>query len=162
MAPLRQDKQLFSDSISKAQLLSEQFCSVFTTDTPSVACRRPYDLTYPPIPDVSIDERGVRRLLDQLNPSKAAGPDVIPAAFLKNLPEELTSAIAALSRQSVQLGVLPDAWKQAWIAPIFKKGDRLQQTMDFVRNTHAKRNYYLRHMSSLISTMSKNKSIFPS
>ena len=124
VAPLRQGRQLFSHSVSKAKLLSEQFRSIFNIDTPSVADKKLYGPSYPPILDLVINEKGVHKFLDQLNPSKAAGPGEIPARLLKNLSEELSSAITALFCQSVQLGVLPDAWKQAWISSIFKRGDR--------------------------------------
>ena len=85
--------------------------------------RKLYGLSYPPMPDLVINEKGVHKLLNQLNPSKAARPDEIPARLLKNLSEALSPAITALLRQLVQLGVLVDVWKQVWISPIFKKGD---------------------------------------
>jgi hypothetical protein len=110
--------------MSKAKLLSEQFCSVFTVDTPSTANIKLSGPHYPQIPDLVISEDGVRKLLEGLNPSKASGPDEIPARLLKNLADQLTPAITAIFRMSVQQGILPDAWKKAWIAPVFKKGNR--------------------------------------
>ena len=71
VAPLRQDRKLFADSVSKAKLLNKQFRSVFTIDTPSVADKKLYGPSYSPIPDLVIDEKEVHKLLDPLNPSKA-------------------------------------------------------------------------------------------
>jgi len=124
VSPLRRGRQLFSDSASKARLLSEQFCSVFTVDTPSTADIKLCGPNYPDIPELEIQVGGVRKLLEGLNPSKAAGPDEIPARLLKNLAEELAPAITAIFMISMQQGALPDAWKEAWIAPVFKKGNR--------------------------------------
>ena len=63
-------------------------------------------------------------LLQSLNHSKASGPDEIPARLLKNLATELTPAITEIFRQSVLTGALPESWKQAWISPVYKKGNR--------------------------------------
>ena len=112
---------LFSDPASKAKLLSDQFKSVFTEDTPTTAGIRLFGPNYPSIKDFMITEKVVLKLLVSLNPSKASGPDEIPAQMLKNLAVELSPAITALFQQS---GTLPDAWKEAWVTPVFKKGNR--------------------------------------
>ena len=124
VSPLRKGRQLLSDSKSKAQLLSDQFKSVFTIDTPETEGIRLRGPNYPPIDDLIIKEDGVLKLLQGLNPSKASGPDEIPARLLKNLATELTPAITETFRQSVLTGALPESWKQAWISPVYKKGNR--------------------------------------
>ena len=124
VAPLRKGSQLYSDSTSKSKLLSDQFKSVFTIDTPDTKDTRLHGPHYPPIDDLFIDEKGVQKLLEDLNPSKASGPDQIPAKLLKILAPELTPAITKLFRQSVLSGTLPGSWKQAWISPVYKKGNR--------------------------------------
>ena len=124
VSPLRKGRQLLSDSKSKAQLLSDQFKSVFTIDTPETVGIRLRGPNYPPIDDLIIKEDGVLKLLQGLNPSKASGPDEIPARLLKNLATELTPAITEIFRQSVLTGALPESWKQAWISPVYKKGNR--------------------------------------
>ena len=75
----------------------------------------------PPIDDLIIKEDGVLKLLQGLNPSKASGPDEIPARLLKNLVTELTPAITEIFRQSVVTSALPESWKQAWI-PSLQEG----------------------------------------
>ena len=51
-----------------------------------------------PIDDLIIKDDGVLKLLQGLNPSKASGPDEIPARLLKNLMTELTPAITEIYR----------------------------------------------------------------
>ena len=53
---------------------------------------------------------------------KATGPDNIPVRILKELAEDLSMAITALLNKSLDAGVLPSTWKDAWATPIFKKG----------------------------------------
>ena len=67
---------------------------------------------------------GVRKLPDNINPKKAAGPDQIPCRILKELATELTPVLTAIFNQSLTSGNLPSIWTKATVAPIFKKGDR--------------------------------------
>ena len=119
VSPLRERGQLFSDAPSKARILSEQFKSVFTRDNPEVADTR---LPGPDLPDIrplNISPQGVEKLLKDLNPRKASGPDEAPARVLHNLAKEVAPALTAIFSQSIETGELPSQWKKAWIAPVF-------------------------------------------
>ena len=59
-----------------------------------------------------------------LNPHKAEGPDHIPTRFLTEFAAELSPAMTLIFQASLQQGEVPDDWKQANVAPSFKKGDR--------------------------------------
>ena len=59
-----------------------------------------------------------------LNPSKASGPDQVPARLLKELSKELAPVVTALYKQSFDTGDVPEEWTTAWITPVFKKGSR--------------------------------------
>ena len=74
--------------------------------------------------DISITTPGVEKLLQKINPKKAAGPDQISARFLQSTAHELAPIVSLIYDQSLQTGQIPDDWKMANIAPIFKKGDR--------------------------------------
>ena len=85
----------------KAEALNTQFSSVFTRDTPETADTKLEGPAYPPLPPLSIDSNGVAKLLAGLNPSKAPGPDRIPARILKTLAEALAPALTEIFTQSV-------------------------------------------------------------
>ncbi len=74
VSPIRHEGKLYSDSKSKAQLLSDQFKSVFTQENKSSIPNPPGD-PYPAMEDIHIDEAGVKKLLDRIKPGKAHGPD---------------------------------------------------------------------------------------
>ena len=76
----------------------------------------------PPISDLHISDSGVKKLLLNINPTKAGGPDTIPCRFLRELAEELAPLLTLIFRQSVSTGELPNIWKTTHVAPIFKKG----------------------------------------
>ena len=56
--------------------------------------------------------------------SKASGPDLIPCHLLKGLAEEIAPILAEIFRQSLRDGVIPSIWKNADMAPVFKKEGR--------------------------------------
>ena len=64
------------------------------------------------------------KLLRGTNPHKATGPDEIPGRLLKTLSDEIVDSICLIFQASLDQGRIPTAWKQAYISPIFKKGDR--------------------------------------
>ena len=82
VSPLKRKGQLLSDSRSKADILVNQFSSVFTRDSsssmPSVG-----KLCDTSIGELKITEEGVLKLLRNIQTSKAPGPDSIPNRVLK-------------------------------------------------------------------------------
>ena len=121
MSPLKQNGVLHSDSSVEARILNCQFSSVFTADDHNgdTVLEGP---SIPPISDLHISESGVKKLLLNINPTKAGGPDTIPCRFLRELAEELAPLLTIIFTQSVSTGELPNIWKTAHVAPIFKKG----------------------------------------
>ena len=82
------------------------------------------DISYPRMPHIQVTSKGVEKLLFNLNPNKAAGPDEIPARVLKELAPEISTVLSHIFNQSLATGLVPEDWKHANIVPIFKKGDR--------------------------------------
>ena len=75
----------------------------------------------PTMPDIQIGKAGVEKLLDNLNPHKACGPDKIKPMILKTLSAELSPILEVIFQKSLEQGSLPSQWKSACVAPIFKK-----------------------------------------
>ena len=78
----------------------------------------------PPMDTITISTEGVQKLLDALDPNKAAGPDEIPARILKLTAEEIAPVLTLIFQRSIDTGEIPVSWLRANITPIFKKGDR--------------------------------------
>ena len=72
---------------------------------------------------IQVQSYGVKKLLLQLKPHKASGPDRLPNRILKELAHELAPSLTALYNQSLSTKVLPEDWKRAFISPVYKKGD---------------------------------------
>ena len=123
VAPLMKDGILQSEASTKANLLNDQFTSVFTheegTNLPDLGTS-----PHATIPDFSINQEGVRKLLANIKPHTACGPDNIPARLLKEASDELAPIFCLLFNATLHQGKIPRDWKTANVTPIFKKGDK--------------------------------------
>ena len=72
--------------------------------------------------ELVISVNGVTKLLKEINPSKAGGPDNLPCRLLRELAVELAPILTYIYQQSLSTGQLPSVWKSAYVSPIFKKG----------------------------------------
>ena len=118
-----QAENIITDPLEKAEILNNQFKSVFTSEDTSCIPDRG-NSPYPPIPDIHITLNGVRNLLAECDTTKSPGPDNIHAAFLKQVASEIAPLLTHLFNQSLRIGTVPDSWKQANVTPIYKKGDK--------------------------------------
>ena len=105
IAPLKKGTNLISDSKGKAELLLNQFKSVFTkptnNDLPSTRIQSKK------IRPIIIDQKGLEKLLANINPSKASGPDNIPNRILKECAIHLAPILKTILQCSLDTGELP-------------------------------------------------------
>ena len=121
VACLKVDGELINEPKLKAEALNRQFQSVFTNETEFItqSPRRA-----PSMPNILITTSGVLKLLTNLNPSKAYGPDSLSPRVLKELICVLADPLARLFRKSLSSGHIPNDWKHANVTPVFKKGQK--------------------------------------
>ena len=126
VAPLKKsDGLLYSDAPTQADILNSQFHSVDTKeDTGNIPSKGPSP--YSSMTNITVSNKGVRKLLQGLDIHKATGPDQIPTRILHDFAEELAPTLSAIFQKSLDSGAIPDDWREAAIVPIFKKGDRHQ------------------------------------
>ncbi len=79
---LKADGKIGSTSLDKSNMLNNQFQSVFMKDTGDKPPKMTSDPS-PTMPEIEITSEGFYKLLANLNPSKAAGPDKITARILR-------------------------------------------------------------------------------
>ena len=127
---LKKNRSTVTDSEQKADLLNNHFYSIFSQQIPmklSALCKYFTNLAQSQendMPETQVTERGVLKLLQALNISKAAGPDSIRPRVLKELSSELAPIFTLLFQASIHQQSLPDIWKHANVNPIYKKGDK--------------------------------------
>jgi hypothetical protein len=66
----------------------------------------------------------VQTVLENLDSTKATGPDNIPARLLKETAPIISPSLCMLFNKSLDEGVLPEEWKLENIVPVHKKGER--------------------------------------
>ena len=67
----------------------------------------------------------VKKVITNLDSSKASGPDCIPVVVLKNGEPELSYILAKLFNNCLKESYFPDCWKVSSVVPVFKNvGER--------------------------------------
>ena len=84
----------------------------------------------------------VKKVITNLDSSKASGPDCIPVVVLKNFKPELSYILAKLFNKYLKESCFPDCWKVSSVVPVFKN----------VGEKSTAKNY---HPVSLLSVVSK-------
>ena len=110
----------------KAEAFNAYFSSVFTVDDGSDISKLRKDLSFQSsiIQSVEFDVEEVCNELQNLNCSKACGPDLLPARLLRMSAEFIAPSLAQIFQVSLSTGKLPLDWVSANIVPIHKKGDK--------------------------------------
>ena len=120
------DGKFAEKDFDKAETLNSFFTSVFTKENKNKLPRLE-KCSYSKgasITKISITPEAVKKKLQNLDPSKAQGPDGIPSKVLKELSEELSQPLSSLFNLSIETGVVPEDWRTANVVAIFKKGTK--------------------------------------
>lgn len=103
-----------------AQLFAEYFKSVYRDDIPNDY--NPPINAHGDVMELSQDE--VNQGLADLDSSKTAGPDKLPAKILKEFKDELCEPLSILFNSSLSSGYFPHLWKISHLILVHKKGSR--------------------------------------
>ena len=126
IGPFMKDGEIVNNPKKKADILKDQFESVFSTSPVNDLSTASYptraDLTT--LQEFNITEEDISNQIKKLRKNAAAGPDNIPAILLKNCGEAIASPICKLWKKSLEEGSIPEILKTGIITPIFKGGDR--------------------------------------
>ena len=75
--------------------------------------------------NMSVTPMMVKKVIPNLDSSKASGPDCIPVVILKNCGSELSYIIAEFFNMSLKKFCFPDYWRVTWMVSVFKNvGER--------------------------------------
>ena len=72
--------------------------------------------------DIDITEKDIIDAINDLDENSSAGPDEVPAIFLKKTKETIAKPLKFILRKSLDDGIIPDIFKLAHITPIHKGG----------------------------------------
>ncbi|CAM1307199.1 ARSA (predicted) [Pycnogonum litorale] len=121
----KQDGTKTSTEEEKANTLNDFFRSVFTVENPGPLPDPPEYEVREELTHIKIQQTSLKKILENLKPDKAPGPDGIPPRILAKSAEQIAYPISILYQRSLDSGTTPAEWKKANVTPIFKKGSRL-------------------------------------
>ena len=77
----------------------------------------------PKMESISVSLNGIVKLLKDLNPHKAAGPDQIKPLALQRLRDVIAPILQVIFQRSLDTGRVPKDRSTGFVCPLFKKGD---------------------------------------
>ena len=104
---------LKTDTLDKGNICNKQFQSAFTCEKGTSP--------FTPIGEITVDPKGVFKLLNGLNINMASGPNGMSARVLKECSSQIAPILAIIYNESLAQGTVPDDCRQANVAPIFKQ-----------------------------------------
>ena len=111
---------MFSSGSDKAKLFAENFCKKSNVDDPGISLpvfsSRPNLKLY----NISVTPKMVKKIIINLDLSKASGPNCIPVVVLKNCEPELSHVLAELFNKRLKESCFSDCWKVSSVVPVFK------------------------------------------
>ena len=117
------DNSVFNNDREVAEGFSRYFASTFEpSNTPTLISSKTN--LFDPIIVSSICQHKIKNFIDRLDINKGAGPDGLPAFFIKKCSDSLLLPLSIIYNQSLQLGLFPDIWKCAQITPVHKGGNK--------------------------------------
>ena len=117
--------EVLSSAPDKAKLFVENFSLNSNLDDSGISLPVFPSRTNLKLHNISVTPKMVRKVVINLDLSKASGPDCIPVVVLKNWELELSYILAELFNKCFKKCCFPDCWKVSSVVPVFKNvGER--------------------------------------
>ncbi|XP_055612515.1 uncharacterized protein LOC129759125 [Uranotaenia lowii] len=122
------DDNLATSEPEICDLFADKFRSVFDSNSissdqvTSAACNVPHLNTW--LNQIVVDDDIILKATAKLKHSLSAGPDGIPATFLKRYISHMLIPLKIIFQVSLDQSTFPSLWKEAYMFPVHKKGDR--------------------------------------
>ena len=142
LPPLFNGPEVLSSASDKAKLFAENFSLSSNLDDSGVSLPVFPSRTNLKLHNISVTPKMVRKVVMNLDLSKASGPNCITVVVLKNCVLELSYILAELFNKCLKKSCFPDCWKVSSVVPVFKN----------VGERSTAKNY---HPVSLLSVVSK-------
>ena len=109
--PLFNGAEVLFSASDKAKLSAENFSKNSNLDDSGIALPVFPSRTDLKLPNISVSPKIVKKVIMNLDLTKASGPDFIPVVVLKNCEPELPYILAELFNKCLKESYFPDCWK---------------------------------------------------
>ena len=123
--PLFNGPEVLSSASDKDKLFAENFSKTSNLDDSGISLPGFPSTTNLKLHKISVTPKMVKKVITNLDSSKASGPGCIPVVVLKNCEPELSHIQVELFNMCLRNSCFPDCWKVASVVPVFKNvGER--------------------------------------
>ena len=106
-------------TFDKAKLFAENFSKKPNLDDSGISLSVFPSRTNLKLHNSSVTSKMVKKVIRNLDFSKASGADCIPVMVLKNSEPQLSYILAKLFNKCLKESCFPDCWKLSSVAPVF-------------------------------------------
>ena len=125
MAPLFNGPKVLSSASDKLKLFAKNFSKNSNLDDSGISLPVFPSRTNLKLHNISVTLKMVRKVVMNLDLSKASDPDCIPVVVLPNCEQELSYILAELFNKCLKESCFQDCWKVSPVVPLFKNvGER--------------------------------------
>ena len=111
---------MLSSASDKARLFAKHLSNNSDLDDSGISLPVFPSRTNLKLHNISITFGMVKKVITNLDSSKASGPDCIPVVILKNCEPELSYILAEHFNMYQKESCFPDCWKVSSVVPVFK------------------------------------------
>ena len=119
MLNLHHEGRIVSDGLEKAEILLQQYCSVFTEDN-GILPECPQSAPTITLCDITLDDLDIIKAIRQMNRNSAPGPYGIHPEFITETYTYLIKTLKRIYNVSLSTGTVPDLWKVNEVIQIYK------------------------------------------
>ena len=127
IGPFKIGGEYIDDTKELCRILVEQYNSQYSRsmNTEKISNEEINNTKEGDLIDIVFCEEDIVIAINKLNKNSAAGPDGIPSILLINTKEYIKTPLTLILRKSINEGVVPDVFKMAYVAPVYKGGSKL-------------------------------------
>ena len=132
---------MLSSASEKAKLFAANFSKNSNLDDSGISLPVSPSRTNLQLHNISVTSKMVKKVIMNLDLSKASGPHCIPKVVLKNCKPELSYILDQLFNKCLKESCFSDCWKFSSVVPVFKN----------IWERSTAKNYHPVHLLSVVS-----------
>ena len=129
--PLFNGPEVLSSASDKAKLFAENFSKNSNLDDSGISLPVFPSRTNLKLHNISVTPKMVKKVIMNLDLSKASGPNCIPVVVLKNCEPELSYILLEFFNIYLKEYCFPDSWKVSSVAPVFENVEETCTTKNY-------------------------------
>ena len=124
IGPFKRGDEFIYDGKEICNSLKSQYVSQFSMKSNRENEHLFEDSNMDDLSEIEVEAENIEDAINELDENSSAGPDGLPAIFLKKTIKTIARPLALILRKSLDEGKIPEIFKLAYVTPIHKGGSR--------------------------------------